>query len=790
MSKKASGTNKKGSKNKKRKVSKLSQMKKELKLNKIGPSRFTSGKRQSFIFEIEGKNIKLMSENAQAMEVSNMANLFKQLSKYMIKIMTIDEQVNLNKHIDILNVRDDLSPDETRLSKEIYKLYEGSNTDSAITMKKFYLVISGVQESAYSEIIDILTDSIIFYELSTLSTRLVVYNLMHRNGLGDKLFLEDNHEFPSLLKTTPDYIKLNNKFIKTIIVKDIPKEVNNVGIVNQVHDMKNVNSVIEMQASDTANFRKKLSAKKNYNLDQLNTKKLSDLDKYKLELENDYLNKAISHMTKENEVFFKFEVLFQITADTKKELDRLEIDLKSKLSSLNINCDELVLQQKEAFISMLPWCKSRVEWKLNSFSSSIASLYPQQVSSLVDDDGVYLGKSTSGEIIIIDLFSKYLSNPNLVVVGQSGNGKSIMLKKLIAGYSLKKDVKIFIFDSDQHEYVDVTNSCNGQIVSPGRENMINIFEIRKTGIDLMIDDMGEIIKQSANNQSTIMSHISWLKEFMRIYYPEITTNELIIFERLLIELYEQKGISEDVLHVLKSTDFPTVTDLWNQIVGLLEMGVEKIGDTPLPFDTLKNLQLKVSTMYNGSDSMFFNGYTTIETNSKVINFDILELQSRERRVQQAMLFTYINYIWDYIENPLNQIEKKILVIDELYLLVNKDNPMMVSYVTNIQKRNRKYSGALVCATQQLNDLNDPVIKSQTMSILSNPSLKIIHNVGEADSGLLKSHLLMKDHEIEKVNSFGKLNSLLKYNQQNFHLKTHILPTESEMFGRAGMSHRS
>ncbi len=184
-------------------------------------------------------------------------------------------------------------------------------------------------------------------------------------------------------------------------------------------------------------------------------------------------------MTKRNEVFFKYEVLFQLTADSKKELDKLEIDLKAKLSSLNINYDELMLQQKEVFISMLPWNKSTVEWKLNSFSSSIASLYPQQVSSLVDDDGVYLGKSTSGEIIIIDLFSKYLSNPNLVVVGQSGNGKSIMLKKLIAGYSLKETIKIFIFDSDQHEYVDVTNNCNGQIVCLGRENMINIFEIRK-----------------------------------------------------------------------------------------------------------------------------------------------------------------------------------------------------------------------------------------------------------------------------------------------------------------------
>lgn len=776
--------------NTKKKTTKLNQMKKQLKLSKIGPSRFYSGKRISFIFEIEGKNIKLMSDNAQAIEVSNMSNLLKLLSKYMIKIMTIDEQVNLNKHIDILDIRNDLTTSEKQLSEDIHTLYEGSNIDNAITMKKFYLIISGVQESAYSEIIDILTDNITFYELSTLSTRLIVYNLMHRNALGDKFLLEDNHELPSLFKTTPNYIKLQEKFIKTIIVKDIPKEVNGVGLVNQIHDMKNVNSVIEMRASDTTVFRKKLTAKKNYNLDQLNTQKLSDLDKYKLDVENEYLDKAITHMTKRNEVFFKFEVLFQLTADSKKELDKLEIDLKAKLSSLNINYDELMLQQKEAFISMLPWNKSTVEWKLNSFSSSIASLYPQQVSSLVDDDGVYLGKSTSGEIIIIDLFSKYLSNPNVVVVGQSGNGKSIMLKKLIAGYSLKEAIKIFIFDSDQHEYVDVTNNCNGQIVCPGRENMINIFEIRKTGIDLEIDEMGEIVKSNSQNKSTIMSHISWLKEFMRIYYPEISTNELIIFERLLIELYEQKGVTEDVLLILKSTDFPTVTDLWNQIVGLIEMGVEQIGDTPLPFETLKNLQLKISTMYNGSDSMYFNGYTTIETNSKIINFDILELQSRERRVQQAMLFTYINYIWDYIENPLNHDEKKILVIDELYLLVNKDNPMMVSYVTNIQKRNRKYSGALVCATQQLNDLNDPIIKSQTMSILSNPSLKIIHNVGEADSGLLKSHLLMKDHEIDKVNSFGKLNSLLKYNQQNFHLKTHILPAESEMFGRAGMSHRT
>lgn len=775
----------------KKKLDNLQKIKNMLRLSEIGQGRFRSKKQMSFVFELEGTNIKLLNRSAQELEVNNFATLIKLLSNYKIKIISLDEKVNLYQHIKRLDERDDLTMSEEAFTKELHEIFEGTTNSDSLTMKRFYLVISGVKDNEYNQVVETITSTNInVYELSTNATRLFTYNLLHRDDLANVIYLEDNLEYPSNIRNNPLYIKLNEKYVRTIMVMALPKEQDTIGLINQLHDIKNVNSVIEIQPASIEIFKQKLNKRKNYNNGQLHKKKITDYDKSQIEIENDYLDKAMKTMVDAGDLFYKFEIFIQLTADSVKELNQLTSEMKSKFSQYNVKYDMLELEQLEGFLGSLPWNRSKVQWKLNTYTRPIASLFPHQISTVIDDNGVFLGRSSGEELIILDLFSPFLTNPNVIVVGSSGNGKSIILKKLILGYAIKKDTQIFVFDSDNHEYVELTKNCGGEIINPGVDSMINIFEIRKTGIGLDIDELGEVIVDENTNtgNSIILDHISWLKEFFRIYYPDITTNELIVFEKLCMKLYEDKEITDLNVHSKTSEQFPIVTDMWNLIVAFKEKGTYELFETPIPRDTLDNLQLKMSTLYNGSDKIYFNGHTTLETKSKIVNFDILALQSRERRVQQAVLFMYINYIWDYIESTNNSMIKKLLVIDELYLLVNKENPMMVNYVNNIQKRMRKYAGGTVSATQQLGDLNDPAIRAQTMSILSNPALKIIHNVGEADSLLLKSHLNMADHEIAKVMTFGKLNALIKYNRQNYHLKTHITAAESKMFGSAGMSH--
>lgn len=775
----------------KNKVNNLQKMKNLLRLSDIGQGRFRSRKQLSFVFELEGTNIKLLNRTAQEVEVNNFATLIKLLSNYKIKILSLDEKVNLHQHIKRLEEREDLTESEEEFTKELHEIFEGTTNSDTLTMKKFYIVISGVKEVEYNQIVETITStSINVYELSTNATRIFTYNLLQRDDLVNMIYLDENLEFPANIKNNPLYITLNEKYVKTIMVTALPKEMDTIGLINKLHDVRNVNSVIEIHPANIEVFKQKLNKRKNYNNGQLNKNKITDYDKTQIRIENDYLDKAMKTMTDAGDLFYKFEIFIQLTADSLEELNKLTNEMKSKFSQYNVKYDMLELEQLEGFLGSMPWLSSNIQWKLNTYTSPIASLFPHQISTVIDDDGVFLGRSSGEELIILDLFSPFLTNPNVIVVGSSGNGKSIILKKFILGYAIKLDTQVFVFDSDNHEYVDLTKNCGGEIINPGVDSMINIFEIRRTGIKLELDELGEIIKDeySEDGNSIILDHISWLKEFFRIYYPDITTNELIVFEKLCMKLYEQKSITDMNVHEKTSKDFPIVTDMWNLIVNFKEQSSFELFETPIPRDVLDNLQLKMSTLYNGSDRIYFNGHTTLETNSKIVNFDILALQSRERRVQQAVLFMYINYIWDYIESTNNSEIKKLLIIDELYLLVNKENPMMVNYVNNIQKRMRKYSGGTVSATQQLGDLNDPAIRAQTMSILSNPALKIIHNVGEADSLLLKSHLNMADHEIAKVMTFGKLNALIKYNRQNYHLKTHITKAESKMFGTAGMSH--
>lgn len=775
-------------KNKKKQATDLQKMKNLLKISEIGQGRFRSKRTWSFVFELDGTNIDLLARKQQEEEVNKVATLYKLLGKYKLKIYALDEKVNLTRQIENLNHRDDLTEDEQSYIEELTQIYEGSEESENLVMKKFYFVVSGAKKEEYQRIVDIVSSSEIrMYELSTHATRLFTYNLLNRDGLGEYIYLDDYVEFPANLKNTPKFIKLNDKYVKTIMVSALPPSITEIGLVNELHDHQGVNSIIEIVPENAEDYKTKIDQRKNYNNEQINSKKTSIPDKRKLESDNDYIDATVSAMTANSDLFYRFEIFLQLTADSIAELNALESDIKSKCSRANVKCDSLELVQLEGFLGTLPWLTSTKQWKLNSYTTPIAALYPQQISTIIDDDGVFLGTSTGEELIVIDLFSIHLPNPNVVVVGQSGNGKSIILKKIALGYAIKPKTQIFIFDSDNHEYVDLTLNCGGEIINPGIENMLNIFEIRNTGVGIELDEMGEIIGDDHTDNSKVLDHISWLKEFVKIYYPDVTTNEQIVFEKLCMKLYENKGITDSTLHKLKPKDYPIVTDLWNLILEVKAEGTYEIYETPIPKDILDNLQLKISSMYNGPDSIYFNGHTTLSTTTKIVNFDILPLQKRERRVQQAVLFMYINYIWDYIENPENQDIKKLLMLDEIYLLVNRDNPMMVTYINNIQKRNRKYAGANVCATQQLGDLNDPAIKSQTMSILSNPALKIIHNVGEADSSLLHSHLKMADHEIQKVASLGKLNALIKHDKHNYQLQTYITTAESKLFGTAGMS---
>ena len=179
-------------------------------------------------------------------------------------------------------------------------------------------------------------------------------------------------------------------------------------------------------------------------------------------------------------------------------------------------------------------------------------------------------------------------------------------------------------------------------------------------------------------------HFQTLRIFFKLLFPELTSIQMAILEEVLEDLYNKFGIYwETNISNFKNTDFPIMTDLYD----LLKIHYDKEIHTKRK-ENINILLSLIRQISEGADSTIFNGYTTIQRNSKLVCLDTGNIQNASENVKKAQYFNVLSWCWEQISR--NRQEKTMLVADEAYLLIDKNCLQSIAFLRNVAKRCRKY----------------------------------------------------------------------------------------------------
>lgn len=185
--------------------------------------------------------------------------------------------------------------------------------------------------------------------------------------------------------------------------------------------------------------------------------------------------------------------------------------------------------------------------------------------------------------------------------------------------------------------------------------------------------------------------------------------------------------------------------------------------------------------YDGSLGFLFNGVTNVK-NLDMIDYDLSDLLQGSKERTEAALFNIMTYVW----NRITRREGRVLFsVDELYLLVNRNNLTVANYMKEFIKQARKYDAIIGTATQNLGDFLDPLIEHISSPLFNNPIYKFIFYPSDLDLGKVKTLLRLKDGEVSCIKTPNRGRCLFKAGGENYYIQVDKLPYEEELFGKAG-----
>ena len=485
----------------------------------------------------------------------------------------------------------------------------------------------------------------------------------------------------------------------------------------------------------------------------------------------------ITTMQRNREPLVHCAVFLELCARDLDALRALKDDVVAELTRSKIAADGLLLRQREGFIAVNP-AGSNVfgsQFERVLPASSVANLYPFNYSGKTDPQGFYIGRDKYGSNILVDLDRRAedKTNGSALILGNSGQGKSYLLKLLIC--NLLESGKSVLCLDPEHELVDLCANLGGCFIDlmDGRYR-INPLEPKLW--DVGGEDDPEA--PATFRQHTLLSqHISFLKDFFQSY-KEFTDRHIDAIELILERLYAQWGITDHTdFSALEPTDYPTLSDLYDTI----EVAYQNYDSEEKPLYTKELLQeilLGLHSMCKGSESRFFNGYTNI-TSDRFLVFGVKGLLNSSGGVKNAMLFNVLSYL----SNRLLTQGGTVATLDELHVWLS--NRIAIEYIRNILKRARKRDSSMVLASQNLEDFNLPGVAELTKPLFAIPTHQFLFNAGSIDKRFYMDSLQIEESEYELIRYPQKGVCLYKCGNERYLLEVHAPGHKEIMFGSAG-----
>jgi type IV secretory pathway VirB4 component len=582
---------------------------------------------------------------------------------------------------------------------------------------------------------------------------------------------------PGIIKFNTDYFICGNTFRCVWVLREYPTATDEQAILRHLGEKDGVTLRIYTRQV-TVNEEKKIihnAANKN-RMDRSNTNDLQQTVTAENNLQD--VVTLVSTMHRNREPLLHCAVYIELTAHDLDALKLLQTDVLTELVRSKLNVDRLMLRQREGFLAVGPAGRnvfgSQYERVLPA--SSVANLYPFNYSGKTDAHGFYLGRDKFGSNIIVDFDKRDddKTNANILILGNSGQGKSYLLKLILC--NILESGKSAVCLDPEHEYVELCENLDGCFIDlMSGQYMINPLEPKTWDEGGSSGD--EDAPQAFRQRTKLSQHISFLKDFFRCY-KDFDDRHIDTIEIMLGKLYEKFGISDRTdFGKLSAADYPILSDLY----GLIEDEYKSYDKSKYQLytaDLLQEILLGLHSMCMGAESKFFNGHTNV-TSDRFIVFGVKGLLQASKNVKNALLFNVLSFMSDKLLTEGNT----AVSIDELYLFLT--NLTAIEYIRNFMKRVRKKESAVILASQNLEDFAIPGIAELTKPLFSIPTHAFLFNAGNIDKRFYMDTLQLEESEYNLIRFPQRGVCLYKCGNERYNLVVHAPAYKEKLFGKAG-----
>lgn len=599
---------------------------------------------------------------------------------------------------------------------------------------------------------------------------------------------------PSTVKFFADKFICGNSYKSVWAVREYPPSTEEQAILSHLADRSGVTLRIYNRLVDSSEQRQIIqhAARRNKLMTTVND--VTD----SIEAENNLKDvvQLIADLRRNKEPLLHTAVFIELKASDEEKLKVLQSDILMELTRSKITVDKLVLRQKEGMLSALPFGHNAFGTLFERVlpASAVANLYPLNYSGKTDEKGFYIGRDKFGTNILVDFDKRSddKTNANVLILGNSGQGKSYLMKLVLT--NMRESGKSIICLDPEAEYEDLTNNLGGTYLDlMSGEYMINPLEPksfgdqRDAGLISHTSQKQESRSDSCNNNDSepeafrkvtrLSQHISYLKDFFRTY-KDFTDAEIDTIEIMLMKLYARFDVDELTdLDKLKATDYPVMEDLYN-LIEKEYMIFDHEKKHLYTEENLQNICLGLHSMCKGAESKYFNGHTNIK-DSEFLCFGVKGLMDTNKKLKDTLLFNILSYM----SNQLLSRGNTVAAIDELYLFLS--NLTAIEYIRNAMKRVRKKESSIVIASQNIEDFLLPEIKEFTKPLFSIPTHQFYFNPGNIEVQVFIDTLQLEMSEYDLVKYPARGSCLYRCGNERYLLQVIASDYKAKLFGKAG-----
>ena len=581
---------------------------------------------------------------------------------------------------------------------------------------------------------------------------------------------------PSVIKFYTDYFICGNTFRCVWALREYPTSTTEQAILRYLGEKDGITLRIYTRHVTAAEEKRIIANAANKNRMQRNsTNDLQQTVAAESNLQD--VAQLAADMHRNREPLLHVAVFIEMISDSLDALRILQAEVQTELVRSRLNVDKLMLRQQHGFMSVMPSGRNmfREQFERVLPASSTANLYPFSFSGKTDENGFYLGRDKFGSNIIVDFDKRSddKTNANALILGNSGQGKSYLLKLILT--NLRESGKNIICLDPETEYIELTNNLGGCFVDlMSGEYIINVLEPKSWDNGAGTD---EDAPRAFKSKTKLSQHISFLRDFFRSY-KDFSDREIDTIELLLIRLYEKFGISDSTdWSKMKPQDYPILSDFYELIEAEYQSYAPKQKNL-YTAEILQNICLGLHSLCKGAESNFFNGHTNI-TDGKFITFGVKGLLQSSKNIRNALLFNVLSYMSEQLLTKGNTVAS----IDEFYLFLS--NMTAVEYICNFMKRVRKKESSVILASQNIEDFLVENVRELTKPLFSIPTHHFLFYPGTIEKKIYMDTLQVEPSEYELVRYSQRGICLYKCGNERFCLCVKAPEYKAELFGSGG-----